>query len=66
MEKRQIEIIYADETHTKFSCGCEFETVGENFLIKPCSLKCCVYKYIIEQSKKKGNIISYYVEKDMR
>lgn len=53
-----------DENKTLFSCGCETEVIGENFVISPCSLDCEVYKYCIEQSKKQGSIIMYNIEKE--
>ena len=51
---------------TFFSCGCKMEVIGENLLISPCSLDCEVYKYIIEESKRQNNIISYHINKDER
>jgi len=50
---------------THFSCGCVTEAIGENFLIDPCSFKCEVYRYCIEQSKRQGNVISYQKIKPM-
>jgi len=49
---------------TYYSCGCVTETIGENYLIKPCSLRCEVYLFCIEQSKNQGNIVSYQVTED--
>lgn len=48
---------------THFSCGCKTETIGENFIIDPCSLQCEVHLYCIEQSKRQGNVISYQFTK---
>lgn len=43
---------------TYYSCGCITDVIGKNFLVKPCSLDCEVYLYIMEQSIKQGNKIS--------
>lgn len=51
-----------DETH--FSCGCKTKVIGENFIIKPCSLDCEVYRYVLDESKKLGHEISLQVVDD--
>jgi len=43
-------------------CGCEIEIKGKIFYINPCSENCKYYKYIFEQSVKRGNKIEF----DMR
>ena len=43
----------------KYPCGCEDEVINKTYYIKPCSLNCEIYKYVIEQSKKQGNRIEY-------
>lgn len=58
--------VIEDGNKTYYSCGCKMEVIGENLIVKPCSLDCVVFKYIIEESKKHGNIISHHVEKENR
>jgi len=38
-------------------CGCITGRKGNFFFIKPCSLRCEVYRIAIEESKKRGNIL---------
>lgn len=61
-----IKIISMDANRMTLSCGCRIETVGGNFIIKPCSMNCKVLKYALEESRKQGNEISFQVEKDER
>ena len=49
---------------TLFSCGCKTEVVGKNYLINPCSLSCEVYKYVLEQSTRQDNSVSFNMGKD--
>jgi len=51
-------------TKTLFSCGCKTDLVGETFLIAPCSPSCEVYEYILEQSARQDNSISFNIGKD--
>ena len=56
--------VVGDETH--FSCGCQTKVIGTNYFIKPCSLKCEVYLYTLEETRKKGNELSVTLEVDKR
>jgi len=56
--------VVGDET--QYSCGFQSKVVGENYFFKPYSLKCEVYLYAIEESRKKGNEISVTVKEDKR
>lgn len=39
-------------------CGCVFGTIGDTFVIEPCSETCEVYAYAHEQSRKQGKPIT--------
>lgn len=56
--------VVGDETH--YSCGCRTKVIDENFIIRPCSLDCKVYQYILEESKRQGNEIKIKVVDDQR
>jgi len=43
---------------TVFSCGCVTQRIGGNFMVKPHSVDCEVFKYIIEESRRRGNLLS--------
>ena len=49
---------YIKDGITYYSCGCKDNVIGGNYIFKPCSLNCVVYKYALEQSHKQGNILS--------
>ena len=50
---------YEKDGKTFFSCGCIIQPIEGVFYIKPCDLKCRVYRFCIEESKKQGNKINY-------
>ena len=56
--------VVGDETH--YSCGCRTQVVGDNFLIKPYSLSCEVYEYILKTSKEMGHELEFIVQEDKR
>lgn len=43
----------------KLPCGCEMEKQGNAFMVKPCSLTCEYYLYVLEQSKRKNTPVIY-------
>lgn len=54
LEKKGEEII------TNYDCGCMTQKVGQTFYISPCLNPACeVYKYVLEQSKARGNKIEF-------
>lgn len=61
-----IRIVETTDTKTVYSCGCVTEVIGKNFIINPCSLDCEVYKFVLEESNKQGNIISFHLEEDQK
>jgi hypothetical protein len=49
-----------DESPVVCDCGCTFWSEGIRFFIKPHSLDCKVYKYALEESKKRGNMMEVW------
>jgi len=45
--------------YKKAPCGCEMWHEGEVFKIKPCSLDCPTYHYVLEKSRERGNKMVY-------
>lgn len=43
-------------------CGCEFGTVGDVFLVRPCSRRCERYQYVMAQGRKQGKPFTYGYE----
>ena len=58
-----IKIISETEDKLELSCGCVIHTIGENLFISPCSEDCEVLEYVLDESKKQGNKISYLQDK---
>jgi len=51
---------------TEFSCGCRTQVIGGNYVISPCSPECRVYRYVVEQTKAEGKILTYHVDETAR
>lgn len=43
----------------KLQCGCEIGIEGGAFVIKPCSPRCSVYQYVVEESRRQGHPVHF-------
>lgn len=46
-------------------CGCVMETVGEAFVMTPCSPDCTYYLYAMKQGRKQWNRVEYIVDPEV-
>lgn len=51
--------MFKESLRMKLPCGCEMEKQGNAFMVKPCSLTCEYYLYVLEQSKRKNTPVIY-------
>lgn len=45
-----------------FSCGCHVWNDGDEFIIKPCSLSCPIYKMTCEVIAEEGKDLTFRIE----
>lgn len=43
-----------DSGATRLPCGCVIDTVGDAFVMQPCSLDCHYFRYAMAESKRQG------------
>lgn len=48
----------------QLDCGCEIGTIDDAFVIRPCSLRCERYRYVIEEGRAQDKPIGFGFEGD--
>lgn len=53
-------------TAERLPCGCVIDTIGDAFVMQPCSLTCTYYRYAMEQAEKMAKPVHYIVDPEVK